>query len=62
MAWFGAFRNHCGFTWYGDNRTSVTIDFPLTIVTYLCVLLGVATLFSTLGIRGREVGTWMVGC
>ncbi|XP_076455957.1 dual oxidase maturation factor 1-like isoform X2 [Babylonia areolata] len=54
MAWFKAFRNEYGFTWYGDNRTPVTFDFPLVTVTYLCAVLGVATLISSLGIRGRE--------
>lgn len=54
MSWFGAFRSEYGFTWYGDNRTPVRFDFPLVTVTYLCVLIGVATLISTLGIRGRE--------
>ncbi|XP_025084670.1 dual oxidase maturation factor 1-like isoform X1 [Pomacea canaliculata] len=54
MSWFGAFRNHYGFTWYGNNRTAVTVDIPLVVVTYFCVLIAVATLISTLGIRGRE--------
>ncbi|KAK7492752.1 hypothetical protein BaRGS_00016057 [Batillaria attramentaria] len=54
MSWFGAFRNYYGFTWYSDYRTSVTIDIPTAAVLYFCVLVCVATLFSTLGIRGRE--------
>ncbi|KAL8609007.1 hypothetical protein ACOMHN_059938 [Nucella lapillus] len=54
MSWFGAFRSEHGFTWYGDNRTAVRFDFTLVAVTYLCVVVAVATLISTLGIRGRE--------
>ncbi|CAG5124175.1 unnamed protein product [Candidula unifasciata] len=54
MAWFESFRNEYGFAAYQDNRTSVSFDIPLLIVTYLCVLVSIATLIATLGIRGRE--------
>ncbi|CAG5120259.1 unnamed protein product, partial [Candidula unifasciata] len=54
MTWFQAFRNNYGFTSYPDNRSMVTIDKPVVTVTYLCALLGIATLIATLGIKGRE--------
>ena len=54
-AWFKEFRNEHGFTSYQDNETPVTVDIALLAVTYFCVLLSVATLIATLGIRGREV-------
>ncbi|XP_012943062.1 uncharacterized protein LOC101855368 [Aplysia californica] len=54
MAWFQAFRNEHGFTSYPDNRTPVTVDMPLLAVTYMCVLIAIATIIATLGIRGRE--------
>lgn len=53
-AWFKEFRNEHGFTSYSDNETPVTVDIALLAVTYFCVLLSVATLIATLGIRGRE--------
>ncbi|GFR61941.1 dual oxidase maturation factor 1 [Elysia marginata] len=53
-AWFKEFRNEHGFTSYPDNETPVTVDIALLAVTYFCVLLSVATLIATLGIRGRE--------
>ncbi|GFN94568.1 dual oxidase maturation factor 1 [Plakobranchus ocellatus] len=53
-AWFKEFRNEHGFTSYSDNETPVTVDVALLAVTYFCVLLSVATLIATLGIRGRE--------
>ncbi|RUS84688.1 hypothetical protein EGW08_007558 [Elysia chlorotica] len=53
-AWFKEFRNEHGFTSYPDNETPVTVDMALLAVTYFCVLLSVATLIATLGIRGRE--------
>ncbi|BFZ22736.1 hypothetical protein BsWGS_25775 [Bradybaena similaris] len=54
MAWFESFRTEYGFAAYKDNRTAVAFDVPLLIVTYLCVLVSIATLIATLGIRGRE--------
>ncbi|CAL1534462.1 unnamed protein product [Lymnaea stagnalis] len=54
MAWFRAFRNEHGFMSYPDNATPVTYDIPLVVVTYVCILISVATLIATLGIRGRE--------
>ncbi|XP_067686200.1 dual oxidase maturation factor 1-like isoform X2 [Haliotis asinina] len=57
MAWFGAFRNRHGFSWYADNPTAATVDVPLAAVTYFCVLVSVATLIASLGIRGKD--RWM---
>ncbi|XP_071103204.1 dual oxidase maturation factor 1-like [Haliotis cracherodii] len=54
MAWFGAFRNSHGFSWYEDNPTAATVDIPLAAVTYFCILVSVATLIASLGIRGKD--------
>ncbi|XP_059143800.1 dual oxidase maturation factor 2-like isoform X2 [Physella acuta] len=54
MTWFREFRNGYGFMSYPDTRTAVSFDIPLLAVTYCCVLVAIATLIATLGIRGRE--------
>jgi len=54
MSWFRSFRSEHGFTSYPDLQTPVTIDKPLLAVTYFCVVVAIATVIATLGIRGRE--------
>ncbi|KAH9505453.1 Dual oxidase maturation factor 2 [Bulinus truncatus] len=54
MTWFKAFRNEYGFMLYRDNVSAVSYDIPLLVVTYFCVLISIATILATLGIRGHE--------
>ena len=55
MTWFRAFRDEFGYSNYGEYRTSVTSDIPLAVVIYACVLISIAALIATAGIRGKEV-------
>ncbi|XP_064594670.1 dual oxidase maturation factor 1-like isoform X2 [Liolophura sinensis] len=54
MSWFKAFRNDYAYTSYGENRSAVTIDISLAAVIYASILVSLATLIATIGIRGKE--------
>ncbi|CAG2200082.1 DUOXA1 [Mytilus edulis] len=53
---FDSFRGDFGYSYYGERRTSATIDIPLVVVVYTCVLISIATIVAAAGIRGK--GRW----
>lgn len=55
MTWFEAFRGEFGYTFYGEKRTSVTVDISLAAVVYACILISIATIIAAAGIKGKEV-------
>lgn len=52
---FDSFRGEFGFTYYGERRTSASIDIPLAVVVYICILISIATIVAAIGIRGKAV-------
>lgn len=54
MTWFEAFRGEFGYTYYGEKRTSVTVDISLAAVVYACILISIATIIAAAGIKGKE--------
>ncbi|CAC5389658.1 DUOXA1 [Mytilus coruscus] len=53
---FDSLRGDFGYSYYGERRTSATIDIPLVVVVYTCVLISLATIVAAAGIRGK--GRW----
>lgn len=55
---FDSLRGDFGYSYYGERRTSATIDIPLVVVVYTCVLISIATIVAAAGIRGKGVSEW----